>query len=106
MNANEVIARLATEYAGGSTVPVHANDHVNRGQSSNDVIPTAIHLSAALALSESLLPALKELIETISRKAADVGETREDRPHAPDGRDAGDARARKWAPGGPSSKTP
>jgi fumarate hydratase class II len=75
MNANEVIARLATGYAGGSTVPVHANDHVNRGQSSNDVIPTAIHLGAALALSESLLPALKELIETISRKAADVGET-------------------------------
>ncbi len=74
MNANEVIARLATEYAGGSTVPVHANDHVNRGQSSNDVIPTVIHLGAALALSESLLPALKELIETISHKAADVGE--------------------------------
>jgi fumarate hydratase class II len=75
MNANEVIARLATEYAGGATIPVHANDHVNRGQSSNDVIPTAIHLSAALALSESLLPALKELIETITRKAGDVGDT-------------------------------
>src|SRR6188508_2276210 len=75
MNANEVIARLATGYADGSTVPVHANDHVNRGQSSNDVIPTVIHLGAALALSESLLPALKELIETIGRKAADVGET-------------------------------
>ena len=74
MNANEVIARLATGYAGGSTVPVHPNDHVNRGQSSNDVIPTVIHLSAALALSESLLPALKELIDTIARKAADVGE--------------------------------
>jgi fumarate hydratase class II len=74
MNANEVIARLATQYAGGSTVTVHANDHVNRGQSSNDVIPTAIHLSAALALSESLLPALKELIETLARKAADVGD--------------------------------
>jgi fumarate hydratase, class II len=75
MNANEVIARLATQYAGGSTVPVHANDHVNRGQSSNDVIPTVIHLSAALELSESLLPALKELIETISRKTGDVGES-------------------------------
>jgi fumarate hydratase class II len=74
MNANEVIARLATQYAGGSTATVHANDHVNRGQSSNDVIPTAIHLSAALALSESLLPALKELIETIVHKAADVGD--------------------------------
>ena len=74
MNANEVIARLATSYAGATTAPVHPNDHVNRGQSSNDVIPTVIHLSAALALSQSLLPALKELIDTISRKAADVGD--------------------------------
>ena len=74
MNANEVIARLATTYAGSTAPPVHPNDHVNRGQSSNDVIPTVIHLSAALALSQSLLPALKELIDTISRKAADVGD--------------------------------
>ena len=73
MNANEVIARLATEYADGA--PVHPNDHVNRAQSSNDVVPTAIHLSAALALAENLLPALKELIETLGRKAGDVGET-------------------------------
>ena len=74
MNANEVIARLATQYAGGSANAVHPNDHVNRGQSSNDVVPTAIHLSAALALSQSLLPAVKELVDTIARKAADVGE--------------------------------
>jgi fumarate hydratase class II len=73
MNANEVIARLATQYAGG--IAVHPNDHVNRSQSSNDVIPTAIHVGAALALAESLLPALKELAETIARKAADVGDT-------------------------------
>jgi fumarate hydratase, class II len=73
MNANEVIARLATDYAGGNAA-VHPNDHVNRGQSSNDVIPTVIHLSAAIALSESLLPAVKELIDTITHKAADVGE--------------------------------
>jgi fumarate hydratase class II len=73
MNANEVIARLAGALAGGA--PVHPNDHVNRGQSSNDVIPTAIHLSAALVLAENLLPALKELIETLGRKAADVGDT-------------------------------
>jgi fumarate hydratase class II len=72
MNANEVIAHLATQYAGGS--PVHPNDHVNRSQSSNDVIPTAIHLAAALAISEQLLPGLKELAETIARKAADVGD--------------------------------
>jgi len=73
MNANEVIARLATQYAGG--IAVHPNDHVNRSQSSNDVIPTAIHVGAALALAESLMPALKELAETIARKAADVGDT-------------------------------
>ena len=72
MNANEVIARLATQYAGGT--PVHPNDHVNRCQSSNDVVPTVIHVSAALALAEQLLPALKELSETIARKAGDVGD--------------------------------
>jgi fumarate hydratase class II len=73
MNANEVIARLASGYSGG--LPVHPNDDVNRSQSSNDVVPTAIHLSAALAVAEQLLPALQELSETIGRKAADVGET-------------------------------
>ncbi len=72
MNANEVIAHLATQFAGG--IQVHPNDHVNRSQSSNDVIPTAIHVAAALAVSEHLLPALKELSETIARKAGDVGE--------------------------------
>jgi len=72
MNANEVIAHLASQYADGATV--HPNDHVNRSQSSNDVIPTAIHLSAAMAISEQLLPALKELNETIARKASDVGQ--------------------------------
>jgi fumarate hydratase class II len=73
MNANEVIARLATHYAGGT--PVHPNDHVNRSQSSNDVVPSAIHVGAALALAELLLPALKELSDTLGRKAADVGDT-------------------------------
>jgi fumarate hydratase class II len=73
MNANEVMARLATQYSGGT--PVHPNDHVNRSQSSNDVIPTVIHVSAALAIAGHLLPALKELSETLARKAADVGET-------------------------------
>jgi len=72
MNANEVIAHLATQFAGGTQV--HPNDHVNRCQSSNDVIPTAIHIAAALAVTEQLLPALKELSETIARKAGDVGE--------------------------------
>jgi fumarate hydratase class II len=66
MNANEVIATLASRIAGA---PVHPNDHVNMGQSSNDVIPTAIHLSAALAVERELLPALDHLAGVIEKKA-------------------------------------
>ena len=65
MNSNEVIAHLATAASG---LEVHPNDHVNMGQSSNDVIPTAIHVSAALSVTENLLPALGHLAETIERK--------------------------------------
>ena len=65
MNANEVIAHLASRSLGRT---VHANDDVNCSQSSNDVIPTAIHLSAALSLKEDLLPALRTLATTIERK--------------------------------------
>ena len=71
MNANEVIAHLASKQLGSA---VHPNDHVNRCQSSNDVIPTAIHLAAALELRDSLLPALAELARAIGDKAAQVGE--------------------------------
>ena len=71
MNANEVIARLATQFAG---IAVHPNDHVNMSQSSNDVIPTAIHLSALLGVEQHLLPALAYLSAVISRRIADVGE--------------------------------
>lgn len=66
MNVNEVIAALASQYA---NCPVHPNDHVNMSQSSNDVFPTAIHISAALAISEELLPALTHLDECIMTKA-------------------------------------
>lgn len=66
MNANEVIAHLATEIAGDK---VHPNDHVNMGQSSNDVIPTAIHVSAAVEANEKLLPALAHLAKVIRDKA-------------------------------------
>lgn len=66
MNANEVIARLAST----SEHPVHANDHVNMGQSSNDVIPTAIHVSAVLESQERLLPAIAHLRKVIERRAA------------------------------------
>jgi fumarate hydratase, class II len=71
MNANEVIAHLAAEKA---RLPVHPNDHVNMCQSSNDSIPTAIHVSATLELEERLLPALKYLAETIEMKAQATSE--------------------------------
>lgn len=71
MNANEVIAHLATRR---SDRPVHPNDHVNMGQSSNDVIPTAIHVSACLQIDGRLLPALEHLGETISRRAAELAD--------------------------------
>jgi fumarate hydratase class II len=70
MNANEVIARLAAQRLGR---PVHANDEVNMGQSSNDVIPTAIHVSAALLWRESLLPSLSHLAAVLRNKEAEVG---------------------------------
>ena len=65
MNANEVIATLASQ-SGKSKV--HPNDHVNLGQSSNDVVPTAIRVSAQLAVVENLLPALKHLRRTIDKR--------------------------------------
>lgn len=69
MNANEVIATLASRLLGETVNP---NDHVNCGQSSNDIIPTSIHVSAALALHEQLLPALLHLVQVIERKAEEV----------------------------------
>jgi fumarate hydratase, class II len=71
MNANEVIATLASRYAG---TPVHPNDHVNMSQSSNDVIPTAIHLSALLSIEQHLLPALAYLSAIITRRIGEIGE--------------------------------
>ena len=73
MNANEVIATRANEIATGKRGgkdPVHPNDHVNMEQSSNDVIPTAMHVSAAMAIKESLIPSLQHLADALSRKAA------------------------------------
>ena len=64
MNMNEVIANLANERLGGrrgDKSPVHPNDHVNLGQSSNDSFPTAMHIAAALAIHRRLLPALARL---------------------------------------------
>ncbi|HWB59632.1 MAG TPA: class II fumarate hydratase [Chthoniobacteraceae bacterium] len=72
MNANEVIANRCSQLAGkpiGSRDPVHPNDHVNMGQSSNDVIPTAIHIAAAESLRNSLVPALEGLRAALDAKS-------------------------------------
>jgi len=74
MNTNEVIATRANEIATGKRGgkdPVHPNDHVNMEQSSNDVIPTAMHVSAAVAMKQTLIPALQHLAEALGRKSAE-----------------------------------
>jgi fumarate hydratase, class II len=72
MNANEVIASRANELLGGKRgdkAPVHPNDHVNMGQSSNDVIPTALHVAALESLTNDLVPALEHLERALAKKA-------------------------------------
>jgi len=73
MNANEVIATRANERLSGqkaTTSPVHPNDHVNMGQSSNDVIPSAIHIAALTTISKALVPALEGLCGSLKEKSA------------------------------------
>ena len=73
MNCNEIIANRASELMGGtigSKEPVHPNDHVNLGQSSNDVIPTAIHIAANTMLEKELIPALQVLAEELDKKTS------------------------------------
>ena len=73
MNANEVIANKAIELVGGvigSKSPVHPNDHVNRGQSSNDTFPTAMHIAVALQVKQRLLPSVAQLRDTFKALAA------------------------------------
>ena len=77
MNANEVISNRAIQILGGelgSKEPVHPNDHVNMGQSSNDVVPTAIHLSALISIKEDLLPALENLQGALEDKSREFDE--------------------------------
>lgn len=72
MNTNEVISNRAIELAGGemgSKTPVHPNDHVNRGQSSNDTFPTAMYIATALELNETLFPAVTTLRDTLAAKS-------------------------------------
>ncbi|MEU3354236.1 class II fumarate hydratase [Streptomyces sp. NPDC037389] len=71
MNANEVIATLATERLGR---PVHPNDHVNASQSSNDVFPSSIHIAATAAVTGDLIPALEHLTAALERKAEEFAE--------------------------------
>ncbi|HEV7816131.1 MAG TPA: class II fumarate hydratase [Janthinobacterium sp.] len=73
MNANEVIANRASELAGGergSKRPVHPNDHVNRGQSSNDTFPTAMHIAVVEQLHKALFPPVQQLRDTLAAKSA------------------------------------
>ncbi len=77
MNANEVISNRAIEMAGGemgSKKPVHPNDHVNRGQSSNDTFPTAMHIAVVEELHRQLYPRVTELRETLAKKAAEFSD--------------------------------
>ncbi|MGH3118559.1 MAG: lyase family protein, partial [Gaiellales bacterium] len=72
MNANEVIANRAIQLAGGrigSSEPIHPNDDVNRGQSSNDTFPTAMHIAAVEEIEDGLLPAVAALRDTLDGKA-------------------------------------
>ena len=82
MNANEVLAAIASR---SLSRPVHANDHVNMSQSSNDVVPTAIHVSAALLTHEQLLPALDQLRAVLALRAAEfAGVVKTGRTHLMD----------------------
>ena len=96
MNVNEVIANRASELLGGERGmgrKVHPNDHVNMGQSSNDVFPTAMHVAAVEALRSRLIPSVGSSATTLADKAAGFRRDRQDRPDAPDGRHAADAGA-------------
>ena len=84
-NANEVIASLAGD-------GVHPNDHVNMGQSSNDVFPSAVHLAALDVAQNQLLPALKQLERSFAQEGQQLPERRQGRAHPPDGRRPRDAR--------------
>ena len=74
MNLNEVIANRAIELAGGklgSKTPIHANDDVNKSQSSNDTFPTAMHIAAVTAIKQSLLPAVESLASLLKKKSSE-----------------------------------
>ena len=78
MNANEVIANRCSQIAGkpiGSKDPIHPNDHVNQGQSSNDTFPTAMHIAAGVAIKNSLIPEMEKLMHSLAAKAKEFHDT-------------------------------
>lgn len=74
MNANEIIAKRSNELKSGTDVTIHPNDHVNFGQSSNDVIPTTIRVAAALSVKKNLIPALELLHKSLLEKGEELKE--------------------------------
>ena len=87
MNVNEVIANRAIQMMGGkmgTKKPVHPNDHVNKSQSTNDVFPTAMHISIALKAKEKLLPSLKLLEKELSKKVSQFRKIVKGRTHLQD----------------------
>jgi len=78
MNANEVIANRCSQIAGkpiGSKDPIHPNDHVNQGQSSNDTFPTAMHIAAGVAIKNNLIPEMEKLMHSLAAKAKEFHDT-------------------------------
>ena len=85
MNTNEVVAHRADQILGGEVGRVHPNDHVNFGQSSNDTIPSAIHISARVAMERELIPALTHLRDALAAKAEAFDHVAQVGSHPPDG---------------------
>ena len=96
MNANEVIANRAIQFAGGtvgSKKPIHPNDDVNHSQSSNDTFPTAMHIATAEIIEGGLIPAVGRFGMHSTRRLEPI-RRRHGRPNAPAGCDPGDTRSR------------
>ena len=95
MNVNEVISNRCIQLVGGtlgSQEPVHPNDHVNMGQSSNDTFPTAMHIAAYTMATGKTIPALQAAARRHRAQREKVGRRRQDRPDPPGGRHPADRR--------------
>ena len=99
MNANEVIANRGNEIAGKKLL--HPNDDINMSQSSNDTFPTAMHISAVIAIEDKLFPAIDTLVATFKPPGGGERGHRQERPHPPAGRHAHHSSPRRSAAGAP-----